>query len=150
MRLLGLDIGAKRIGVAVSDATGTLARPVQAIAGFQSDDEALSMLARVIETLEADNERIEAVVIGMPSHLDGRPHEHAAQIRKFGEQLAARMQRRVAFEDERLSSREAESRLAQRVRDWRKRKALIDSAAAAVILQDYLDRRTAMGVEIAE
>lgn len=141
MRLIGLDIGAKRIGVAVSDATGTLARPLRAITGFSSTAGALTMIVRSIEEIEAAGERIERIVVGMPVHLDGREHERGPSIRALGDALAARAGIAVVFEDERLSSHEAESRLAVRIRDWRKRKALIDSAAAAVILQDYLDRQ---------
>lgn len=140
MRLLGLDVGAKRIGVAVSDATGTLARPVRAISGFRSPADGASMVASLIEEIERDHEPIEGIVVGMPAHLDGRPHERAGEIRTLAAALEARTGRPVSFEDERLSSHEAESRLKLRIRDWRKRKLVLDAASAAVILQDYLDR----------
>lgn len=140
MRLLGLDVGARRIGVAVSDATGTLARPVRAITGFGSYAHAASMIHLLMRELELDAAPIERIVVGMPAHLDGRPHERAAEVRTLADQLAARTGVPIAFEDERLSSREAERRLSVRIRDWRQRKPLIDSASAAVILQDYLDR----------
>jgi putative pre-16S rRNA nuclease len=142
MRCLGLDAGAKRIGLAISDATGTLARPLRVVSGFRSDAEAASMIATVLEELERTDQRVERLVIGLPAHLDGRPHERAAHTRALADALAARVQIPIVFEDERLSSREAESRLAVRVRDWRKRKSLIDAASAAVILQDHLDRQT--------
>jgi putative holliday junction resolvase len=77
----------------------------------------------------------------VPRHLDGRPHPLAEEIRSLARHLERAVNIPIAFEDERLSSHEAESRLAARERDWRQRKARLDAAAAAVILQDYLDRR---------
>jgi putative pre-16S rRNA nuclease len=143
MRLLALDVGSRRIGVAVSDPTGTLATPVRAITGMRSPADAVSRIVECKDALERDDTPFAAIVVGLPAHLDGRPHERAAGIRALANAVGARVGLRVIFEDERLSSREAESRLAQRIRNWRKRKVLLDSAAAAVILQDYLDRRRA-------
>ena len=80
-------------------------------------------------------------VVGLPRRLDGSPSEQTVAVEAFVEALRGRLSIPVACEDERLSSREAESRLAVRERDWRKRKANLDAAAAAVILQDFIDRR---------
>ena len=77
----------------------------------------------------------------MQLHLDGRPHEDAQRVRAIAELLGRRLRVPVTLQDERLTSVEAESRLAQRERDWRQRKARLDAAAAAVILQEYLDGR---------
>ena len=74
------------------------------------------------------------------SKLDGSPSEHTSRVAAFVEALTARTSLPIVRMDERLTSREAESRLALRERDWRRRKARLDAAAAAVILQDYLDR----------
>ena len=76
---------------------------------------------------------MEAVVVGLPSRLDGSPSEMTEKVRTFAKALQTRTGLPVAFQDERLSSREAESRLAVREKDWRVRKARLD------ILQDYLD-----------
>ena len=76
----------------------------------------------------------------MPSRLDGTPTGETRRVAAFITSLKTRTSLAIATEDERLSSREAESRLAVRERDWRKRKQTLDAAAAAVILQDYLDR----------
>ena len=73
--------------------------------------------------------------------LDGTPNEQTATTEQFVAALRAQVDLPVMTEDERLSSREADSRLAVRERDWKKRKAQLDAAAAAVILQDYLDRQ---------
>ena len=76
----------------------------------------------------------------MPSSLDGTPTPQTAQVLAFITLLRTRTSVPIATEDERLTSREAESRLARREKDWRKRKAQIDAVAASVFLQDYLDR----------
>jgi putative pre-16S rRNA nuclease len=141
MRMLGLDVGARRIGVAVSDATGTLASPVRIISGFRSTADAVRLVMQAIEALEAGAEPIDRIVIGLPQHLDGRLHALAASVHELAEALGRAANRPIVFEDERLTSREAESRFAVRERDWRKRKAMLDAAAAAVILQDHLDRQ---------
>ena len=80
------------------------------------------------------------IVVGLPARLDGSATEQTAEVAAFITQLRTRITIPVHQEDERLTSREAESRLARRERDWRKRKAQLDAAAAAIILQDYLDR----------
>ena len=81
------------------------------------------------------------VVIGLPRRLDGTPNEMTPRVQAFAAQLRAASGLPVMLQDERLSSREAESRLAVRDKDWRSRKKKLDAAAAAVILQDYLDSR---------
>ena len=81
-------------------------------------------------------------LLGMPAALDGTRTSESARAAAFIAALARRTPLPIASEDERLTSREAESQLAVRERDWRKRKQKLDAAAAAIILQDYLDRRT--------
>jgi putative pre-16S rRNA nuclease len=80
-------------------------------------------------------------VVGLPSTLDGLPTNQTARVEAFIGMLAARTSLPIVRVDERLTSREAESRLAQTERDWRRRKQRLDAAAAAIILQDYLDQR---------
>ena len=143
MRVLAIDFGARRIGLAVSDVSATLARPLTTLAV----DPKLSAIAAVdlvtaeIARLGDDDERIGTIVVGIPSHLDGTPSGQTGRVAAFVAALKRRTSIPVEIEDERLSSREAESRLAVRERDWRKRKVRLDAAAAAVILQDYLDRK---------
>jgi|SRR6516225_497692 len=138
MRILGVDLGTRRIGLAISDPSGTLARPLMTLA-IESGDEAAVRVSETIEQLSREEDGLTAVVVGLPSRLDGSVHEATDRVRAFIDELRKRTQVRIATQDERLSSREAESRLALRVRDWRKRKTKLDAAAAAVILQDYLD-----------
>jgi putative pre-16S rRNA nuclease len=141
MRTVGLDIGERRIGVSVSDATGTLARPLGVLQSAGLDGDALDVVAREIARLAGEEDGVGAIVIGLPRRLDGTPTEMTARVEKFARALGAKTSLPVAFQDERLSSREAESRLALQDKDWRSRKAKLDAAAAAIILQDYLDGR---------
>ena len=138
MRALGVDYGRRRIGLALSDATGVLARPWKAIAGAGPLRSAAAVAAE-IDALTAEDERIHVVVLGLPRRLSGEPTEQTAAVIAMAERLRTLVAAPVFLQDERLSSREAERVLAEREKDWRKRKALIDAAAAAVILQDYLD-----------
>jgi putative pre-16S rRNA nuclease len=141
MRTVGLDIGERRIGVAVSDATGTLARPLGVLRPAGLDVDALDVVVREIARLAGEEDSVGAIVIGLPRRLDGTPTDMTPRVEQFARALGAKTSLPVALQDERLSSREAESRLALRDKDWRSRKAKLDAAAAAIILQDYLDGR---------
>jgi len=141
MRVLGIDLGRRRIGLAVSDASGTLARPLTTLTrdGGESDPATIDRVLAEIARLAAEDDGVGGIVVGVPGHLDGSPTEETARVAAFMDALRTRTSIPVSGQDERLSSREAESRLAIRERDWKKRKARLDAAAAAVILQDYLD-----------
>ena len=141
MRIVGLDIGERRIGVAVSDATGTLARPLAVLRPAGLDEDALQLVANEIARLAAEEDGVGAIVVGLPRRLDGTPTAMTPRVEQFARSLRAKTSLPVTLQDERLSSREAESRLALRDKDWRSRKARLDAAAAAIILQDYLDER---------
>jgi putative Holliday junction resolvase len=137
-RVLGIDLGERRIGVAISDASRTLARPLTTVV-VKRADEAVARIAALIEQLATEDGGLSTVVVGLPSRLDGSPTGATPQVLAFVAALGQRTGIRVVTEDERLTSREAESRLAVRERDWRRRKQKLDAAAAAVILQDFLD-----------
>ena len=137
-RIVGLDVGERRIGVAVSDPTRTLARPVRALRTTGLDGDALQISLTEILRLTADDP-VDAIVVGLPRRLDGSPSEMTPRIERFAARLRERAGLAVILQDERLSSVEAESRLAAREKNWRVRKEQLDAAAAAVILQDYLD-----------
>ena len=141
-RVLGLDVGERRIGIAVSDATGTLARPVSALRVSGLEAAAVRAVVDAIAGLEAGDEPVVAIVVGLPKRLDGTPNAMTSRVEAFAHAIHARTHHPVHLQDERLTSREAESRLALREKNWRARKARLDAAAAAVILQDYLDART--------
>jgi putative Holliday junction resolvase len=140
-RIIGLDVGERRIGVAISDASATLARPVGVVHCAALGPAAVRAAADEIARLAAEDDGVASLVIGHPRHLDGSPSEMTARVEAFAAQLGARTSLPVALQDERLTSREAESRLAVRQKDWRRRKQQIDAMAAAIILQDFLDGR---------
>jgi putative pre-16S rRNA nuclease len=140
MRVIGIDVGARRIGLAISDATRTLARPLETI-GVDNDRDAVTRVAARIAELAADEDGVTRIVVGLPRRLDGTATNATARVTAFIDGLRARTSLPIVTEDERLTSVEAERRLASRERDWKKRKAKIDAAAAAIILQDYLDRQ---------
>ena len=145
MRVLGIDYGARRIGLALSDATATLASPWRLLTRPPSEAETLRLISDEIARLAAADDGLEAVVVGWPRRLDGSPNDQTPLVEAFTRALEARIALPVILQDERLSSHEAEQRLSVRERDWRRRKAKLDAAAAAVILQDYLDDRARQG-----
>jgi putative Holliday junction resolvase len=138
MRVLGIDIGRRRVGLAISDVSGTLARPLTTLKVADPADAVHRVSAEVLR-LASEDDGLEAVVVGMPAKLDGTPTDQTALATDFIAALVGRVDVPVFGRDERLTSREAESRLAVRERDWRRRKEKLDAAAAAIILQDYLD-----------
>lgn len=138
MRALGIDFGAKRIGLALSDATGMLASPWKTIEGG-APEAAADRVQAIASALAADSDGLAALVVGLPRRLDGSDNDQTPIVRVFAAALERLSGLPVILQDERLSSHEADTRLALRERDWRKRKAKLDAAAAAVILQDYLD-----------
>jgi len=132
---LALDVGEKRIGVAVSDETGVLASP-RTVLRRTSAAAALEAVARLVADAGA-----QIIVVGLPLSFDGQLHGQARAVQRFAEKLRERLAQPVVFADETLSSVRAEEALrAAGVRPERIRKRL-DAAAAAVILQDYLDAR---------
>lgn len=139
MRVLAIDVGQRRIGLAISDISRTLARPLETLTVIPS--QAVDRVAHEIARLAAEDDGLSQVIVGLPVRLDGTPNEQTASVTTFIDALRTRIDIPIETEDERLTSREAESRLAVSERDWRKRKARLDAAAAAVILQDYLDRQ---------
>jgi putative Holliday junction resolvase len=138
MRILGVDVGRRRVGFAISDCTATLARPLRTVAVTART--CVERIRAEIETLASDDDGLDLVVVGLPKRLDGSVSEETIMVESLTTQLRRQVTVPIVTEDERLSSREAERRLAARERDWRKRKAQLDAASAAVILQDYLDR----------
>jgi putative Holliday junction resolvase len=137
---LGIDYGARRLGLALSDASGTLATPWRVVERPPSEPATAQLVCAEIARLAAEDDGLAAVVVGWPRRLDGSPNEQTPKVEAFARALA-RAGVPVVLQDERLSSVEAESRLAVRERDWRVRKRTLDAAAAAVVLQDYLDSR---------
>jgi putative holliday junction resolvase len=132
MRIIGLDHGAKRIGVAAGDTETGMAFAHPAIKRSSLDHD----LARVVEL--CTDEGAELVVVGLPLNLDASEGPQAALARGFGEAVRA-AGLAVVYEDERLTSWEARQRLGSGGRQPDRRSGVVDSAAAQLILQQYLD-----------
>ncbi len=132
MRTLALDVGDRRIGVAISDPTATIASPVTTIqrVSVKKDQQLIAGLVREHEA--------ERVVIGLPRTLRGELGPQAQKVMRFGEQLAEVLSVPVVYWDERHSTVDAERIVRSRGRGRQSRGAL-DHVAAAVILQNYLD-----------
>jgi putative Holliday junction resolvase len=143
MRFLGIDFGQRRIGLAVSDPSGMLARPWRAVAAGGSPAGSAALVAALVAgEAESELDELGAIVVGLPRRLGGEDTDQTAPARAFAAALAERTRLPVHLQDERLTSYEADQRLAEREPDWRRRKAKVDAAAAAVILQDFLDAYT--------
>jgi putative Holliday junction resolvase len=130
MRSLGLDIGRRRIGVALSDPLGIYAFPYQTLPGMSPGE-----LRAYVE--QRAGEGVDTVVLGLPRTLRGQEGSEAKRVRVYAEELASLAGVRVVIWDERLSTVEAEKRLRETGR--LKRGKRVDAQAAAVILQSYLD-----------
>ena len=137
-RLLGLDVGTKTIGLALSDVTRSVATPLETIrrTKFQKDADALLAIL--------DRFDIGGLVIGLPLNMDGSEGPRAQATRAFARNLAARTDRPIAFWDERLSTAAVTRTLLAADASRARRAELVDKMAAAYILQGALDRLRAM------
>ena len=131
-RWLGLDVGEKRIGVAISDESGTLARPLMTLtrASKKEDFAQIEKLCRAYQ--------IDRIVAGLPKTLRNEEGPQARRVRRYTDALHAAINVPIEFWDERYSSVDAQERLTASSRRPRA-KGAIDAAAAAIILQEYLD-----------
>lgn len=136
MRILGLDVGSKTIGVAVSDPFGWTAQGLEIIAiNEKKDNFGVSRLQEII-----DEYKVEKVVIGLPRNMNGTESDRSALSREFGEKFEQAFSLPVIFQDERLTTKQAERMLIEEGDVSRKkRKTVIDKLAAVLILQNYLD-----------
>ena len=133
MRVLALDMGDKRVGVAISDPSQVLARSLKVIqrGSPQGDFAAVSHLV--------EEHEVERVVVGYPRSLDGTVGEQAEKVERYAEGLAKALDVPVVLWDERFSTVSAERLMREAGLRGRKRRERVDAVAAAVILQDYLD-----------
>lgn len=132
-KVLGLDIGKKRIGIALSDIMGLIAHPVETIA---REPENISI--EKIKKICKDN-NVKKIVAGLPKNMNNTIGEQAQDCINFTENFKDEYE--IIFEDERLTSRQAEYILAQTGRKYTKDKQLVDLKSACIILQQYLDRK---------
>ena len=130
---LALDIGAKRIGLAVGNDSARLARPLRVLIR-RSKNEDFDAIARAVQEVGAD-----ALLVGLPLNMDGSEGPQAKSVRKYAERLRRRLDMPLQFHDERLTSFIADQILAQRSTKKARRQPN-DAIAAAAILQSFLDQ----------
>ena len=132
-RIIGLDIGTKRIGVAVSDALFITAQPLKTV--FRTDDKkAVQEINDIIQEYEIDT-----IIAGLPKNMDGSIGEQAQNCIDFMKNFSSI---NVIFEDERLTSRQAEFILKEQGKKYTKQKHLVDIESACLILQQYMDKQS--------
>lgn len=136
MRYLGLDLGSKTLGVAVSDKTGFIASSLKIIRHNEEYDRLLSDIQSLVNELEID-----AIVLGFPKNMDGSVGFKGELSLDFKTKLEELLNIPVYLQDERLSTKSATDILIQGNMSRKKRKGVIDAVAATIILQSYLDRR---------
>ncbi len=132
-RLMGLDIGDKKIGVSLSDPTEVLATPLTTVIRV-TDDSALKEINRL-----AQKHDISRIIIGLPYSLDGSIGKQAEKVLVFAKLIEKETGIEIAMHDERLTSVSADQKLREAGKKGRKLKSEMDAAAASVILQAYLD-----------
>ena len=138
-RLLGLDLGTKTIGLALSDPSGTVATPLCTIRRSRITEDT----ARLREIIEAND--VIGLILGLPVNMDGSEGRRCQSVRAFAENLLKRMEIDLAFWDERLSTAAVTRMMVEGDLSRGRRKQLVDKLAAAYILQGALDRQRKTG-----
>lgn len=137
MRILGLDLGGKRVGVALSDPSGVFASALETIDGRDKD----YLLAHVRDLVA--QHQVGTVVVGRPLNIDGSEGKQAQKYAELTDRLAARLSVPVVTQDERFSTVEAHNTMKSLGESGRKRRESVDRVAAVIILQTYLDKTNA-------
>lgn len=135
MRYLGLDLGSKTLGVAISDKLGIIANPLDVIR-YNNYEDLFNELDKIIE-----NEDIKIIVLGNPINMNGSISNRSIETLEFKKLLENKYNIEVIMQDERLSTIEAEKVLIDNGARRNNRKKVIDKLAATIILQTYLDRK---------
>ncbi|UWZ84286.1 Holliday junction resolvase RuvX [Occallatibacter riparius] len=144
-RYLGLDVGTKRIGIAVSDELGLTAQPVMTLETRRNPREDLRSIARL-----ARRHSVVGIVVGNPLHISGESSPRAAKVQAFAAELGELTGLPIHLWDERLTSREAHQILYEAGHARQEHKELVDQVAATLILQSFLDERGRAGVRLSD
>ena len=136
MKYLGLDLGSRTLGIATSDATGMIASSYKTIKHNEEYDMLLTEVKKIIEELNID-----AVVLGFPKNMNNTIGPKGELSIKFKEKLEKIVSTPIYLQDERLSTKSATDMLISGNVSRKNRKKVVDSIAATIILQTYLDRR---------
>ncbi len=135
MKYLGLDLGKKSLGIAISDRTGLIANFYKNIR-YEDENKLIEELLQII-----NKEEIDKIVLGYPKNMDNSEGFRAQETKDFMNKLQAKTDKEIILQDERLSTRMAESVLIGADISRKKRKKVIDGLSAVVILKSYLDRK---------
>lgn len=135
-KIMALDVGAKTIGIALSDETGTMAFPGETLPRREGKKRDMAALRELIAA-----NQVREIVVGMPLMLDGSRGVQAEKVEAFIADLRGSVRIPIVRQDERLTTSEAERVLIEADRRREQRKRTVDSVAAALILQAYLDRK---------
>ncbi len=136
MRYLGLDLGSKTLGIAISDKLGIVARSMKIIRHNENYDFLIEEVSKLV--LE---EKVDGIVLGYPKNMNNTIGEKAILSEEFKKRLEEKIKIPVYLEDERLTTREATNILLQNDTSRKKRKKVIDSLAATIILQSFLNKK---------
>jgi len=134
-RVMGIDYGDARIGLALSDLMQVIASPYEVLQNKDMDN-SIEQICKIISEKE-----VETIVIGLPLNMDGTEGDRALITREFAEKLSNKSGKKIIFEDERLSSIEAEEMLTEARVNRMDRKKIIDKLSACIILEGYLNRK---------
>lgn len=134
-RYLGLDIGTKRIGIAISDPLLITAQPLKTILRLP-ESQSVSEIKQIVQEYN-----VEKIIAGLPKNMDGTLGSQAQDVTTYSELLKENINVTILFEDERLSSKDAERILLEQNKIPSRNKDLIDVTSAAIILQQHLDKR---------
>lgn len=136
MRYLGLDLGSRTLGIALSDKTGLIASSYTIIRHNEEYQQLLIQVENIVKEYQVDE-----IVLGLPKHMNNDIGEKGNLSIWFKQQLEEKLKIPVHLEDERLTTKQAENLLIGNNTSRKKRKKVIDSVAATIILQSYLDRK---------
>lgn len=136
MRYLGLDLGTKTLGVAISDPLGLIANDLTVLRHNEEYDRLILEVQKLV-----DEKKVEAIVLGFPKNMNNTIGERAQITIDFKEKLENTLHLPVYMQDERLTTRQAENLLIKNDTSRKKRKKVIDKVAATIILQSYLERQ---------
>lgn len=131
---MGVDFGGKRIGIAFSDLSGTIATAYEVYVS-QNEEKDIDYLTRLAKKRE-----VSKVVFGLPLNADGTESDQTRWTRDFATKFSEKSEIETDFEDERFSSLEAEELLKEAKMNWKQRKLILDKVAAEIILQNYLNK----------
>ncbi|MCC6945132.1 MAG: Holliday junction resolvase RuvX [Thermomicrobiales bacterium] len=132
-RLLGIDVGERRVGLAISDEMQTIASPIPMVPRGATEMDDLRQVVASYNVTE--------IVAGLPTGMSGREGPQATDVRDFAENVAVTLDLDLSYWDERLTSVQAERSLIEAGHSRKRRRDLIDSVAAAIMLQSFLDAR---------